>query len=42
MRPAASEVRKAGTWLTRPSPMVSLVKTSAASAGLMPPLTTPR
>jgi hypothetical protein len=30
-KPAASEIRNAGTWLTRPSPIVSLVKSSAAS-----------
>ena len=29
--PAASEIRNAGTWLTRPSPIVSLVKTLTAS-----------
>ena len=30
-KPAASEIRNAGTWLTRPSPIVSCVKSSAAS-----------
>ena len=34
--PAASEIKNAGTWLTRPSPIVSLVKTFTASPGLMP------
>ena len=29
-RPAANEIRNAGTWLTRPSPMVSLVKSEPA------------
>ena len=33
--PAASEIRNAGTWLTRPSPIVSLVKTLTASPRLM-------
>ena len=42
IRPAASEIRNAGTWLTRPSPIVSLVKTSTASPRLMPWLTMPR
>ena len=31
-RPAASEIRKAGTWLTRPSPIVSLVNSAAGLA----------
>ncbi len=40
-RPAASEIRNAGTWLTNPSPIVSVVNTSAAvfsdmSASTMP------
>ena len=39
IRPAASEIRNAGTWLTRPSPIVSLVKTLTASPRLMPWLT---
>ena len=34
--PAASEVKKAGIWLTSPSPIVSLVKTLTASPRLMP------
>ena len=34
--PAASEIKNAGTWLTRPSPIVSLVKTLNASLRLMP------
>ena len=33
--PAASEIRNAGTWLTRPSPIVSLVKTLIASPAVM-------
>ncbi len=36
IRPAESEIRNAGTWLTRPSPMVSLVKTLTASAEAHP------
>ena len=36
INPAASEVKNAGTWLTRPSPMVSFVKTLTASPRLMP------
>ena len=35
-RPAASEIRKAGTWVTRPSPMVSVVKSEPASRRLIP------
>ena len=34
--PAASEIKNAGIWLTRPSPIVSFVKTFTASPGLMP------
>ena len=33
-KPAASEIKKAGTWLTRPSPIVSLVNSAAASPRL--------
>ncbi len=41
-RPAASEIRNAGTWLTRPSPMVSLVKTARRrGASDMPAWITP-
>ena len=40
-KPAASEMRNAGTWLTRPSPIVSRVKTPAASPSGMPCSTTP-
>ena len=35
-KPAASEIRKAGTWLTSPSPIVSFVNSAPASAKLMP------
>ena len=40
-KPAAKEMRKAGTCVTRPSPMVSVVKTDAAWPGLMPASITP-
>ena len=33
-KPAASEIKKAGTWLTRPSPIVNRVNSAAASADL--------
>ena len=39
--PAAVETRRAGIWLTRPSPMVSVVKVAAASDSAMPWRTTP-
>ncbi len=34
--PAASEIKNAGIWLTRPSPIVSFVNTFTASPRLMP------
>ena len=40
-KPAAKEMRNAGTCVTRPSPMVSVVKTEAAWPGLMPASITP-
>ena len=39
--PAASEIRKAGTWVTSPSPMVSVVNSLPASPRLMPAWTMP-
>jgi len=41
MRPAAVEMRSAGIWLTRPSPMESSVNVCAASAGPIPCCATP-
>ena len=35
IKPAANEIKNAGTWLTSPSPIVNLVKTFTASCRLM-------
>ncbi len=42
IRPAASEIRNAGTWLTRPSPIVSFVNMLTASPAAIPCSKTPR
>ena len=40
-KPAANEIKNAGTWLTSPSPIVSFVKISAAWVNDMPPCAMP-